>query len=37
MQLMSDAIAEAALPVEVEEAMRMFLDGMSTFLINRTQ
>jgi hemoglobin len=35
MQLMSMAIAEAALPAEVEEAMRMFLDGMSTFLINR--
>ena len=35
MQLMSDAIAEAALPAEVEDAMRAFLDGMSTFLINR--
>jgi hemoglobin len=35
MQLMSVAIAEAALPAEVEDAMRMFLDGMSTFLINR--
>jgi hemoglobin len=36
MQLMGEAIAEAALPAEVEDAMRMFLDGMSTFLINRT-
>jgi hemoglobin len=37
MQLMSDAITEAALPAEVEEAMRIFLDGMSTFLINRAE
>jgi hemoglobin len=36
MRLMSDAIAESTLPTEVEEAMRLFLDGMSTFLINRT-
>jgi hemoglobin len=36
MQLMSEAIAEAALPPEAEDAMRLFLDGMSTFLINRT-
>jgi hemoglobin len=36
MQLMSEAMAEAALPAEVENAMRVFLDGMSTFLINRT-
>jgi hemoglobin len=36
MQLMGEAIAEAALPAEVEDAMRVFLDGMSTFLINRT-
>jgi hemoglobin len=35
MQLMGVAIAEAALPAEVEDAMRMFLDGMSTFLVNR--
>jgi hemoglobin len=35
MHLMGDAIAEAALPAEVEDAMRLFLDGMSTFLINR--
>jgi len=37
MQLMSTAISEAALPAEVEDAMRMFLDGMSTFLINRAE
>jgi hemoglobin len=36
MQLMRDAITEAALPAEVEDAMRLFLDGISTFLINRT-
>ena len=36
MQLMTTAIAESALPAEVEAAMRLFLDGMSTFLINRT-
>jgi hemoglobin len=37
MQLMADAIAEATLPAEVEEGMRHFLDGMSTFLINRAE
>ena len=37
MQLMGDAIAEAALPAEVDEGMRHFLDGMSTFLINRME
>ena len=36
MQLMSEAIAEAALPAEVDETMRLFLDGIATFLINRT-
>jgi hemoglobin len=36
MQLMGEAIAEAMLPVEVKEGMRHFLEGMSTFLINRT-
>jgi hemoglobin len=35
MRLMGDAIAEAALPADVEEGMRHFLEGMSTFLINR--
>jgi hemoglobin len=37
MQLMSVAIAEATLPAEVEEGMRHFLEGMSTFLINRAE
>jgi len=37
MHLMSAAISEAALPAEVEDAMRVFLDGMSTFLINRAE
>jgi hemoglobin len=36
MQLMSEAIAEAALPAEVDETLRQFLDGIATFLINRT-
>src|SRR2546423_70297 len=36
MQLMSEALTEAALPGDVDEAMRTFLDGMSTFLINHT-
>ena len=35
MQLMGDAITEAAVPAEVEDAMRLFLDGIATFLINR--
>jgi hemoglobin len=34
MKLMGDALSEAALPADVENAMRTFLDGMSTFLIN---
>ena len=35
MQLMSNALTEAALPVEAEQILRTFLDGMSTFMINR--
>ena len=35
MQLMTDALAESALPIEVEDVMRTFLDGISTFLINQ--
>jgi hemoglobin len=35
MQLMTDAMAEAALPPGVEDVMRTFLDGIATFLINR--
>ena len=36
MQLMGEAMAEAQLPAEVEGAMREFLDGIATFLMNRT-
>ncbi|SRR5258706_16011580 len=36
MQLMSDALTEAALPADVDQSMRTFLEGMSTFLINHT-
>ena len=35
MQLMSDAIAEAELPADVENIMATFLGGIATFLINR--
>lgn len=35
MQLMSNALTEAALPFEAEQVLRNFLDGMSTFMINR--
>ncbi len=35
MQLMTDALRESALPVEVEDVMRTFLDGIATFLINQ--
>jgi hemoglobin len=35
MQLMGDALAESALPPEVRDTMRQFLDGIATFLINR--
>jgi len=37
MQLMNNALAEAALPVEAEQVLRTFLDGMSTFMINRAE
>lgn len=37
MQLMSNALAEVALPVEAERVLRKFLDGMSTFMINRAE
>lgn len=36
MQLMTEALAEAGLPVEAERVMRSFLDGIATFLMNRT-
>jgi hemoglobin len=35
MQLMSKALADAALPPEVERHLRAFFDQTSTFLINR--
>jgi hypothetical protein len=38
MQLMGDALAEVvseiALPMDAEQFLRSFLEGMSTFLIN---
>ena len=34
-QLMSNALVEAALPVEAVELLHKFFDGMSTFMINR--
>jgi hemoglobin len=34
MQLMDNAFAEAALPLEVEQFLRAFFDHMSTFMIN---
>jgi hemoglobin len=35
MQLMTDALAEAQLPADVETVMREFLGGIATFLMNR--
>jgi hemoglobin len=35
MQLMDKALAEAALPFEVEQFLRAFFDQMSTFMINQ--
>lgn len=35
MRLMDNAFSEATLPGEAEEALRTFLGGMSTFMINR--
>ncbi len=35
MQLMNNALAEAALPAEVEVLLREFFDGTATFMINR--
>ena len=35
MTLMTAALAEARLPADVEMAMRTFLDGIATFLMNR--
>ncbi len=35
LQLMSNALVEAKLPVEVEQVLLKFFDGMSTFMINQ--
>jgi hemoglobin len=35
MQLMDNAFAEAALPLEAEQFLRAFFDQMSTFMINQ--
>ena len=35
MELMGNALKEAALPAEAEETLRTFLDGFATFMINR--
>ncbi|HVZ22392.1 MAG TPA: globin [Vicinamibacterales bacterium] len=37
MQLMTEAMAEAGVPADVEIVMRTFLDGVATFLINSGQ
>jgi hemoglobin len=34
MHLMTEALAEAGLPADVENVMRTFLDGIATFLMN---
>ena len=36
MQLMNNALREAALPAEAEQILRGFFDHMSTFMINQT-
>jgi hemoglobin len=36
MQLMNNALREAALPAETEQILRAFFDHMSTFMINQT-
>jgi hemoglobin len=37
MRLMNSAFREAALPAEAEQVLRKFLDGMSSFMINRAE
>jgi hemoglobin len=37
MQLMTNALLEAALPVEAANVLRNFFDEMSTFMINRAE
>ena len=34
-QLMNNALIEAALPAEVDSILRQFFDGVATFMINR--
>ena len=36
-QLMNNALREAALPAEADQILRAFFDHMSTFMINQTQ
>ena len=36
MALMTAALADAQLPADVEDVMRTFLDGIATFLMNRS-
>jgi hemoglobin len=35
MQLMNNALAQAALPSEAEQTLRLFFDSTATFMINR--
>jgi hypothetical protein len=35
--LMNSALGEAVLPAEAEQVLRKFLDGMSSFMINRAE
>jgi hemoglobin len=37
MRLMTGALAEAEIPADVEIVMRTFLDGIATFLVNRSE
>lgn len=37
MQLMDNALKEAALPPDAEKHVRAFFEGMSTFMINRSE
>lgn len=37
LQLMNNALREAALPAEAEQILRAFFDHMSTFMINQTE
>lgn len=37
LELMNKALAEAALPIEVEQFLRAFFEQMSTFMINQAE